>query len=119
MDSSKPPFRPYKKHILVCTGPRCAPETSPSLYQKLKDRLKELGLHEGPERIQRSQCHCFGICQGGPIAAVYPDGIWYHHVTPEIMERIIQKHLLQNQPVTESILYQSSYDPNKAREPMR
>lgn len=103
-ETEKPPFRPYRKHILVCTGPRCAPESSPSLYQGLKERIKELKLHEGPERIQRSQCGCFGICQGGPIAVVYPDDVWYHHVTPEKMEHIIQEHLIGGKPVAECVL---------------
>lgn len=107
-DPEKPPFRPYQKHILVCTGPRCAPESSPVLYQKLKDRLKELNLHEGPQRIQRSQCHCFGVCQGGPIAVVTPGEVWYHHVTPEKLERIIQEHLIQGKPVEEYVLYRKS-----------
>jgi len=101
----KPPFRPYKRHILVCTGPRCAPELSPSLYQGLKDRLRELGLHEGPNRIQRSQCRCFGICQGGPIVAVYPDDVWYYQVTPGKLEEILHQHILGNQPVESWILY--------------
>ncbi len=107
-DPEKPPFRPYKKHILVCTGPRCAPESSPALYQQLRDRLKELNLHEGPGRIQRSQCHCFGVCQGGPIAVVTPDEVWYHHVTPEKLERIIQEHLIKDKPVEEYVLYRKS-----------
>ena len=105
MNDQKPPFRPYKKHILVCTGPRCAPETSTALYQGLKDKLKELKLHEGPDRIQRSQSHCFGICQGGPIAVVYPEGIWYHHVSPELMDKIIHQHLVEGRPVEENILH--------------
>ena len=105
MSDQKPPFRPYKKHILVCTGPRCAPESAPSLYQGLKEKLKEMNLHEGPDRIQRSQCHCFGICEGGPIVAVYPDDIWYHHVSPELMERIIHQHLIEGRPVGENILH--------------
>ncbi len=108
-EAEKPPFRPYKKHILVCTGPRCAPETSLGVYQHLKDRLKELGLHEGPHRIQRSQCHCFGICKGGAIAVVYPEGVWYHGLNTQKMERVLQDHLIGNKPVHEFILYQDQF----------
>ena len=106
METPAPPsIKPYGKHVLVCTGPRCAPETSPALYGRLKERLKELGLSEGPERIHRTQCNCFGVCQGGPIIVVYPEGIWYHHVTPEKLERIIQEHLIGNKPVREFIFW--------------
>ena len=99
---------PYKKYVFVCTGPRCAPETSSALYSQLKARLKELGLaDEGPHRIARSQCQCFGICEGGPILAVFPDGIWYCGLTPQKMERIIQEHLLGNRPVQEFIFHQN------------
>jgi len=101
-----PTLAPYRKHVFVCTGPRCAPESSPALYAHLKERLKELGLVEGPERIHRSQCHCFGVCQGGPIVAVYPEGVWYHHVSPEKLERIIQEHLVGNRPVEELLFHQ-------------
>ena len=105
MSSEKPTVRPYKKHILVCAGPRCAPETAPALYQGLKERLKELKLHEGSERIQRSQCHCFGICQAGPLAVVYPEGVWYSHLTPEKMERVVQEHLINGKPVSEYVFH--------------
>lgn len=90
-----------KKHVFVCTGPRCAPEVSGALYQSLKERLKALKMDAGPERVARSQTHCFGICQGGPLVAVYPDNVWYHHVTPEKMERIIREHLAEGRPVDE------------------
>ncbi len=97
--------KPYERHILICTGPRCAPEQAPPLYQKLKARLKELNLHEGPQRIQRSQCHCFGICEGGPLAVVYPDGVWYHQLDEAKIERIIQEHLIKGRPVEEFVLF--------------
>lgn len=96
---------PYKRHVFLCTGPRCAPEASPALWQCLKTRLKELGLGEGPHRIHRTQVNCFQICQGGPLVVVYPEGIWYHHVTQEKLERIIQEHLIEGKPVKELVFY--------------
>ena len=100
-DEHRPELQPYQRHILVCTGLRCAPEFSPALYQHLKVRLKELQLHEGRARIQRSQCQCLGICQDGPIAVVYPEGVWYHHLNAEKIERVIHEHLVQGRPVQE------------------
>ena len=103
--SEKPQLNPYKKHIFVCTGSRCAPETSPALYKGLKERLKELHLNEGSERIQRSQCQCLGVCEKGPIAVVYPEGVWYYELNPEKMERVIQEHLIHNRPVNDYVLH--------------
>jgi len=107
ISADKPSLRPFKKHILICTGPRCAPETSLDVYQYLKEQLKRLGCYDGPERIARSQCHCFGICQMGPLAAVYPDNVWYCHLTKEKVDRVIQEHLLANKPVEDYVFYKS------------
>ena len=104
MNDQKPPFESYKKHILVCTGPRCAPDSAPGLYQELKDKLKALKLKDGPNRILKSQCHCFGICEGGPIVAIYPEGTWYHHVTPDLLDKIIQENLISGRAVEENVL---------------
>jgi len=101
----KPVLRPYKRHILICTGTKCAPAESPVLYKWLKERLKELRLNEGAARIQRSQCHCLGVCEAGPLAVVYPDDIWYHHLTQEKLERILQEHLIGGRPVAEYVFY--------------
>jgi len=96
-----PEIAPFSRHIFVCTGSKCAPEASPALYQYLKERIKALGLDIGPERVVRSQCHCLGICEKGPLAVVYPDNVWYHHLTPEKIDRILREHLQDGRPVRE------------------
>jgi (2Fe-2S) ferredoxin len=103
--SDAPPMIPFKRHIIVCTGTKCAPDESLALYHHLKERLKELHLHKGNDRIQRSQSQCLGVCAGGPIVVVYPDNIWYHHVDKEKLERIILEHLSEGHPVEEYVLY--------------
>ena len=105
MESAKPKLFPFKKHIFMCTGSKCAPEISPALYEWLKNRLKQLGLGLGPERIQRSQSQCLGVCQGGPLAVVYPDGVWYHGLDEGKLEKVIQQHLIGDKPVEEYRLY--------------
>jgi (2Fe-2S) ferredoxin len=93
-----------RRHIFLCcdqTEPKCA-EKSRSLesWEYLKTRLKELGL-VGAGGVYRTKANCLRICARGPIAVVYPEGIWYHSCSPKVLERIIQEHLVAGRPVAE------------------
>jgi (2Fe-2S) ferredoxin len=96
----------YHRHVFLCIGEECCSrEAGEAAWEALKKELKDrnLSLSTGPNACYRTKVGCLRVCNGGPIAVVYPEGTYYAGLTADRIPEFVQKHLVDNQPIEEMI----------------
>ena len=99
----------YQRHIFFCLYQRpndeacCAQVSAQAGFNHCKNQIKQLGL-SGPGQVRVNKAGCLDRCAGGPVAVVYPEGVWYTFVDNSDIDEIVQSHLRDGQVVERLVL---------------
>lgn len=106
--ASPPPKQYFRHHIFFCLNQRtngeasCGDHNAQGAFDHCKRRVKEEGL-AGPGQVRVNKAGCMDRCQAGPVAVVYPEGVWYSYVDEKDIDEIVDSHL-KNGKVVERLL---------------
>ena len=98
-----------KHHIFICTSCRvngqqkgfCYSKGSVDIVQRFMEVIEDYDLSD---EVMITNTGCFGICDKGPVAVVYPEGVWYGSLTIDNVERIVEQHMVQGIPVADLMI---------------
>ncbi|MBC7805902.1 MAG: (2Fe-2S) ferredoxin domain-containing protein [Akkermansiaceae bacterium] len=93
----------YERHVLVCVGGSCSAKSENEATLKIFRRRAKVLESQG-HRVYCTPVECLQLCRGGPLVVIYPEGTWYHSVSPSVAERIADMHLGQGQPLEEHVI---------------
>lgn len=96
-----------RHHVLICNGASCMRKQGEEVTQAIRDEITR-NMADG--LIHTSRTHCNGRCQDACVVIVYPEGVWYKDVTPEIGRILVNRHLLDGKPILEQ--HTHTYDAN-------
>ncbi len=112
-DTSKPandrPDSYYQRHIFFCLNERksgeacCAQHSAQAAFDRCKGQVKAAGL-SGPGMVRVNKSGCLDRCAGGPVAVVYPEGVWYTYVDDQDIDEIVESHLKNGKVVQRLLL---------------
>lgn len=96
----------HRRQLFFCTGARCLHRGADALYQHLRAAMKlHRALNAGPRRVMCARTSCLYPCNRGPLLVIQPDAVWYGGLTPERIDRIVERHLLADNPSAADILH--------------
>ena len=100
----------YRVNILCCGGTGCTASSSTEIVDNLNDCIQKYHLENEVNVVKTG---CFGLCQKGPIVAIYPEKVFYSHVKPEDAEKIIIDHIMHGSVVKDLELYDIDPETNE------
>ncbi|NDJ52745.1 MAG: (2Fe-2S) ferredoxin domain-containing protein [Chloroflexi bacterium] len=101
-----PKIKSHHRQLFVCMDGDCASSSKAKATRKaLKRGLQAARKEEGIDHALCTGMECIGVCKGGPLVVVWPDGVWYHHVDEDVAERIVEEHIIGGEPVEDYIFY--------------
>jgi (2Fe-2S) ferredoxin len=89
----------FQRHVFVCINERpadhpkgcCKAKGGVEVRDALKMELKSRGISK---IVRANNSGCLDQCEHGVSVVVYPEQVWYGHVTVDDIPEIVDKHLV-------------------------